>query len=86
MPIADAVKNCTECHSSDSRLMATLYKFRSQEERRNDGFVNGVILNQSYVIGANRNYYLNRLSLVLFGLVLLLVSFHAILRLTIKHS
>lgn len=80
MPIADAVKNCTECHSSDSRLMATLYKFRSQEERRNDGFVNGVILNQSYVIGANRNVFLNWLSFIIAAGVMGVVAIHVFFR------
>ena len=46
-------------------LMASLYKFESKAQRR-DGFFNGIILNESYVIGANRNEYLNLLSLVIF--------------------
>jgi hypothetical protein len=45
--------------------MASLYKFASKEQRR-DGFFNGIILNESYVIGANRNEYLNLFSLIIF--------------------
>jgi hypothetical protein len=49
--------------------MATLYKFKNKEQRRS-GFFNGTILNESYVIGANRNQYLIDLSLIiLFGLL-----------------
>lgn len=68
-PRTEAVKLCNECHSQNSLLMASLYKFASKEQRR-DGFFNGVILNESYVIGANRNEYLNLASLIIFvGLI-----------------
>lgn len=78
-PVDEAVKNCTDCHSASSRLMSTLYKFQSRENRKN-GFVNAVILNESYVIGANRNIYLNIASVGLFGLVLLSISIHIFFR------
>lgn len=69
MPKEEAVRLCNECHSKNSLLMASLYKFESKEQRR-DGFFNGTILNESYVIGANRNEYLNIFSLViLFGVI-----------------
>jgi hypothetical protein len=72
-PKTEAVKLCNECHSQNSMLMASLYKFASKEQRR-DGFFNGVILNESYVIGANRNEYLNLASLIIFvGLIGVLV-------------
>ena len=79
LPKAQAVKNCTECHSKDTRLMHTLYKFQSLEERKG-GFVNGIMLNDSYVIGANQNVWLNRLSWLVFGMTLLVIAFHAFLR------
>jgi hypothetical protein len=79
LPKADAVKNCTECHSKDSRLMHTLYKFESLEQRKG-GFVNGIMINNSYVIGANQNLWLNRLSLLVFGMTFLVVAFHTYMR------
>jgi len=79
LPKTAAVKNCTECHSKDSRLMHTLYKFESLEQRKG-GFVNGIMINNSYVIGANQNVWLNRLSLLVFGMTLLVVAFHTYLR------
>jgi len=79
MPKSSAVKNCTECHSKDSRLMHTLYKFESLEKRKG-GFVNGIMINNSYVIGANQNVLLNRLSLLVFGLTMLVIAFHIYLR------
>ncbi len=74
-----AVKLCNECHSKNSILMASLYKFESKEQRR-DGFFNGIILNASYVIGANRNEYLNLLSLIIFVCVIAIIVIHIIFR------
>jgi len=79
MPKSDAVENCVECHSRDSRLMHTLYKFQIKEERK-VGFANGIIINNAYVIGANQNVLLNRLSVLVFGLTFLVILFHTILR------
>jgi len=79
LPKTDAVKNCTECHSKDSRLMHTLYKFESQEARKG-GFANSIMINNSYVIGANQNIWLNRLSFLVFGMTLLVILFHSYLR------
>lgn len=59
--------------------MASLYKFESKEKRR-DGFFNGIILNSSYVIGANRNEYLNLLSLIIFIAVISIIVIHIIFR------
>lgn len=79
LPKEQAVKHCNECHSKNSILMASLYKFESKEQRR-DGFFNGIILNSSYVIGANRNEYLNLLSLILFIVVISIIVIHIIFR------
>ncbi len=80
LPKDKAVKRCTECHSSDSRLLATLYKFQSKKLRADVGFVNGVIFNQSYVIGANRNVILNILSFLIFAGVILVIFGHTFFR------
>lgn len=78
-PKSEAVKRCNECHSQNSILMASLYKFESKAQRK-DGFFNGIILNESYVIGANRNEYLNLLSLIIFVGVLGVIAVHIIFR------
>ena len=78
-PKDQAVRLCNECHSKNSMLMASLYKFESKEQRR-DGFFNGIILNASYVIGANRNEYLNLLSLIIFVGVIVIIGIHIIFR------
>jgi predicted CXXCH cytochrome family protein len=85
LPKAEAVRRCNECHARNSILMASLYKFESKVRRR-DGFLNGVILNESYVIGANRNEYLNILSLIIFASVLLVIAVHITFRLKRNNS
>ncbi len=78
-PKSEAVKKCNECHSRNSILMSSLYKFQSKEQRK-DGFLNGIILNESYVIGANRNEYLNLLSILIFIFTLVIIGVHVFFR------
>ena len=80
-----AVKGCNECHSKNSLLMSSLYKFQSREQRK-DGFFNGIIMNQSYVIGANRNEYLNWLSFVIFFITVAVIAVHITFRTIKKRS
>ena len=82
-PKEEAVRLCNECHSKNSILMASLYKFESKEQRRY-GFFNGIILNASYVIGANRNEYLNLLSMIIFFGVIIVIAIHIIFRIREK--
>lgn len=84
LPKEQAVQNCSECHSSDSHLMATLYKFQSKEARNQYGFFNAVIINEAYVIGANRNYILNRISIIIFILVFAALTVHLVFRIIKK--
>jgi len=79
-----AVKKCAECHSKNSILMASLYKHEAKESRKKYGFINGVILNEAYVIGANRNPTLVTLTIVLFLLTLGGISIHIIARIIFK--
>lgn len=83
VPKDQAVKNCNECHSQNSILMASLYKFQSKEQR-SDGFLNGIILSESYVIGANRNQYLNIFSVFFYAIVLIVIGIHIVFRIIKK--
>lgn len=83
-PKSEAVKKCVECHSQNSMLMASLYKFQAAEKRNQFGFFNAAILEDSYIIGANRNFYLNVISGLIFGFMILLIFIHAILRILLK--
>ncbi len=80
LPKEQAVRDCVRCHSSNSILLQSLYKFQSRQQRDRDGFLNATLLNHAYVIGATRNYYLNVLSFVVFGLTVAGVALHAGLR------
>ena len=80
LPKTQAVKLCTECHSNNSILMASLYKYKIKEVRSAKGFFSSVFSSESYAIGANRNFYLNMVSVIIFGFVLLGIIGHAILR------
>jgi hypothetical protein len=70
-PKEKAVKLCVECHSKNSILLASLYHYNRSKIKATDlGFENEIILNSSYVIGANRNAYLNYISIIILVLVL----------------
>ncbi|MCF8391897.1 MAG: cytochrome c3 family protein [Bacteroidales bacterium] len=81
LPAKDAVRNCVSCHSQNSILMGSLYKYQSKETRLESGFLNGAIINNnSYVIGANRSKFLNIISLLVFGLAFIVMSVHVTFR------
>lgn len=83
LPKEEAVRNCVQCHSQNSLLMESLYSHRVIESRTEGGFLNAVILNEGYMIGANRNTFLNKISIIIFGLLVFGLGVHLILRLTI---
>ncbi|MBN1988367.1 MAG: cytochrome c3 family protein [Bacteroidales bacterium] len=84
-PKDDAVKNCVDCHSQNSILVGSLYKFQSKEARSKYGVLNGVILsNDSYVIGANRNLFISYAGIAAVVLTLLGIAIHSIFRIIIK--
>ena len=79
LPAEESVKNCKECHSKNSLLMSSLYKYQSKENRKKYGFYNASILNESYVIGASKNYFLNGFTIMVFALSILAILIHAII-------
>lgn len=85
MPADSAVRGCTDCHSQNSILMGTLYKYAAKESRDEKGFVNGVMLrNDSYVIGANRSKLISFAGLLIIGMTLAFALVHTIFRIVIK--
>lgn len=79
-----AVRKCVECHQSNSILLGSLYKYQLQERRNKAGFFNASMMTESYVIGANRNFYLNIISIIVFGFVVIGVATHSIIRILKK--
>jgi Zn finger protein HypA/HybF involved in hydrogenase expression len=85
MPADSAVRGCADCHSQNSILMGTLYKYAAMESRDEKGFVNGVILrNDSYVIGANRSKFISFTGLLLIGMTLAIALLHTFFRIITK--
>jgi hypothetical protein len=63
-PARRAEKNCESCHTQDSILLTKLYKYRMQESENRAGFINGVVLNDSYIIGMTRHPILDLLGII----------------------
>lgn len=79
MPKEKAVKRCVECHTKNSLLMSSLYKYQLKENRTEAGFLNATILNDAFVIGANRNVVLNKISITIFIITMSLIITHFVL-------
>lgn len=75
-----AQRDCVACHSRDSLLLTKLYNHTARQERQSS-FVNAVILNNAYMIGATKNDWLDRASVLLFQAVLAALALHALGRL-----
>ena len=76
-----AERDCVACHSVESSLRVRLYRHRVAEEREKAGFLNSVIMNEAYVIGATRNRYLDLASFILSGVVVAGIALHGLGRL-----
>ena len=91
----EATRNCVECHSSNSMLQASLYKYQNLRSRTTQGeeqpgilasigSVNSSMSNEYYLIGASRIPFLNIIyGLILFGTIAGIVV-HAIFRILKK--
>jgi hypothetical protein len=83
-PKAEAVRKCAECHSTHSILESKLYKYAAKSARSENGYYNAILLNESYVIGANRNRYFNLFTFIAIGLTLLGIIIHLTARILNK--
>lgn len=75
-----ARKNCSECHSANSVLRASLYKYENLQSRSGKGTLNAVIQNESYIIGANQVPALKILSIIFLVLALAGIFTHSFFR------
>lgn len=80
----NAEKLCAECHSANSLLQASLYKYQKIQARSENGTINTIISNDSYVIGAYQNPLLNLLSFIIFISTLGGITIHTIFRILKK--
>ena len=79
-----ALRKCVECHSANSRLKASLYKYQNLQKRAGDGNSNPVLANESYVIGSHQIPVLKLASIVIFILTLTGIVIHGIFRIIKK--
>jgi hypothetical protein len=84
LPKEKALKNCVECHSKNSMLVASLYKYKNLQHRSEAGNLNTIISNKSYVIGAYQNARLNYISFIIFLMALTGIGIHLIARIVKK--
>ena len=79
-----AVQNCVECHSANSRLKASLYKYQNLQKRSENGTLNTVLSNESYVIGTHQSPFLKLFSIIIFLATIVGVATHIIFRIIKK--
>lgn len=84
LPKEQALRNCVECHSKNSMLIASLYKYENLQNRTSEGKLNTIIANKSYVIGAYQNPWLNNISILIFLMALAGIGIHLIFRIIKK--
>ncbi|UHD17023.1 cytochrome c3 family protein [Thiocapsa bogorovii] len=78
LPAEDSEQNCVSCHSADPQLLARLYQFRSEEDIARRGLLAKAVFNEAYVVGMSKSPALDRLSLVIMGLMVLLLAAHGL--------
>lgn len=80
VPKEQAVQNCNECHSTNSLLRDKLYRHQLNEK---GGILNpykSFILNDAYIIGANKNDFVNLICLLIFGFTISGILIHTLFR------
>ena len=79
MPKKSSIRNCADCHSSNSRLAKTLYKNRINRAKVY-GFKNHLTVSSQDVIGFNRNKYFVLIAFIAFGGLFAFFAIHIVLR------
>lgn len=80
VPKKEAVRKCESCHSKNSILYATLVKYQIYENIQKKGLIRGLFFSETATIGPDQNDTLNKISLVIFALVLIIIFIHAFFR------
>ena len=75
-----AVRKCESCHSQNSILYASLYKYQVSSKIEKEGLIKGLLLGESTTIGPDKSNTLNIISLIIFSLTILAIIIHAVLR------
>jgi hypothetical protein len=76
LPASQALRDCATCHARNSMLVTKLYAHLAQRERAESGWVNAVLFNNAYVVGATRNRWLDATLLALLGVLVVGLAMH----------
>lgn len=79
-----ALRKCVECHSANSKLKASLYKYQNLQKRGEKGELASVPMGESYVIGSHQIPILKTISIIIFLLTLSGIVIHGIFRIIKK--
>lgn len=79
-----AVRKCVECHTANSRLKASLYKYENLRQRSEDGKLKTVLSNETYVIGSHQIPFLITLSYIIFFAIFVGIVIHLTFRIIKK--
>jgi hypothetical protein len=80
LPKEQSVKNCSECHSANSLLQASLYRYENIQARKTEGVFASILQEQPYIIGANQVPVFKYLSISMLIITLLGIFIHALMR------
>ena len=83
-PKEEAIRKCAACHSADSRLKYSLYKYQLAQERSGKGVLGSIISNQTFAIGTNPSPLLNLVSLILVACAVMGIAIHTFIRIIKK--
>lgn len=76
----NALKKCVECHSANSMLKASLYKYQNLQKRAAEKNGNVVLGSESYVIGSHQVPILKILSVIIFLMTVAGIIVHMFFR------
>ncbi len=83
-PKEEAIRKCTQCHSADSRLKYSLYKYQLTQEREGKTLLSSIISNQNFAIGTSPSPLLNLISLIILACAVAGIAIHTIIRIMKK--
>jgi len=77
LPKEQALRDCVGCHSKNSVLVSKLYAYLSLKEQTERGWLNAVLFNNAYLVGATRNRWLDWATVALTAATVGGVAIHA---------
>jgi len=80
VPKNQAVRKCESCHSKNSILYASLFKYQIDENIHKKGLIRGLFFSETATIGPDQNDTLNKIGLAIFALTIIIILIHAYLR------